>query len=132
MKQAQIRRKGSALRILALAGLGAALLLLITVVSFTVAMRLHFHVRAPKFDDPPAESPLDAQRQDVRYFRRLIALDRSFTPAARAEAYRQLDALEARAEVIDRPHFRVALMQIDALADNGHSRVESKRDAEDL
>jgi len=45
-------------------------------------------------------------------------LDRSFTPKDRAEANRRLDALEALATVLDRPHFRVSLMQIDALADN--------------
>lgn len=28
--------------------------------------------------------------------------------------------------LLDRPHFRVLLMQIDALADNGHSRVENE------
>ena len=39
---------------------------------------------------------------------------------------------EALDAVLDRPHFRVALMQIDALADNGHSRVENERGAASL
>ena len=89
-------------------------------------MRLHFHVSAPKPNFPAAASTLDAQRQDIRYFRELLALDRSFAPASRAEANRRIDALEASGTVLDRPHFRVRLMQIDALADNGHSRVENE------
>jgi hypothetical protein len=34
--------------------------------------------------------------------------------------------------VLDRPHFRVALMRIVALADNGHSRIEHERSAAPL
>ena len=119
----------SAVKKLGLVTAGLLALVLITVVGFFGAMRLHFHVSAPKPDYPPATSALDAQRQDIRYFRRLIALDRSFAPAARAEAIRRIDALEALGTVLDRPHFRVALMQIDALADNGHSRIESESSA---
>jgi hypothetical protein len=129
MKQAEMQRKGSMLKKLARAASVLALSSLLVVVSFIVAMRLHFHPPAPKFDAPPADSALTAQRQDLFYFRQLIALDRSFSPAARAEANRQLDAFESRDTVSDRPHFRVALMQIDALADNGHSRVEGEDSA---
>jgi hypothetical protein len=56
-------------------------------------------------------------------------MDRSFGPATRAEANRCIDALEALDTVLDRPHFRVLLMQIDALADNGHSRIENEPSA---
>ena len=31
--------------------------------------------------------------------------------------------------MLDRPHFRVSLMQIVALADNGHSRIENEPSA---
>jgi hypothetical protein len=97
---------------------------------FFAGMRHHFHPAAPPQPQyPPVASVLDAQRQDIRYFRQLIALDRSFSPADRSEANRRLDALEALGTVLDRPHFRVSLMQIDALADNGHSRVENERSA---
>jgi hypothetical protein len=115
----------SAAKTISLVAIGLITLVVITPVVFFGAMRLHFHVSAPKANFPVAAGALDAQRQDVRYFRQLIALDRSFAPAARAEANRRLDALEASGTAFDRPHFRVLLMQIDALADNGHSRVES-------
>jgi hypothetical protein len=93
---------------------------------FFVEMHHHFHPTAPPPHYPPAANALVAQRQDLDYFRQLIALDRSFAPRDRAEAYRRLDGLEALGTVLDRPHLRVALMQIDALADNGHSKVESE------
>jgi hypothetical protein len=109
------------------------ILLVVTVAGgFLAAMQHHFHPSAPQPHDPPAATALDAQRQDIRYFRQLVALDRSFAPTARTEVNRRLDALEALGIVLDRPHFRVALMQIDALADNGHSRVENERRAAPL
>jgi hypothetical protein len=111
----------------------AIVLILLTVTGaggFLAGMRHHFHPAAPPQPHrPPVASKLDAQRQDIRYFRQLIALDRSFSPADRTEANRRLDALEALGTLLDRPHFRVSLMQIDALADNGHSRVEYERSA---
>ena len=116
----------SVAKTVSLTAIGLVALVLIAVVAFFGAMRLHFHVSAPKPNFPAAASSLDAQRQDIRYFRRLIALDRSFAAAARAEANRRIDALEASGTVFDRPHFRVLLMQIDALADNGHSRIENE------
>jgi hypothetical protein len=112
--------------------IGLILLVVLIAGGFFAAMQHHFHPSAPAAHYPPAAGALDAQRQDIGYFRQLIALDRSFAPAERAEADRRLDALEALGNVLDRPHFRVALMQIDALADNGHSRVENGRDAAPL
>src|SRR5215831_14292677 len=79
------------------------------------AMVLHFNPSAPKMDYPHPASALEAQRQDLDYFARLIALDRAFTPAARAEANRRIASLERLPAPLDRPHFRVALMQIGAL-----------------
>jgi hypothetical protein len=108
------------------------LLVAIVAAGLLAAMRHHFHPSAPHRDFPPAASALDAQRQDIRYFRQLLTLDRSFAPADRVEANRRLDALETLDTVLDRPHFRVALMQIDALADNGHSRVENEPSAAPL
>ena len=122
----------SAAKKISVMGLGLIALLLIAVPAFFGAMRLHFHISAPKPNFPAAASALEAQRQDIRYFRQLIAMDRSFAPASRAEANRRIDALEASGTLLDRPHFRVLLMQIDALADNGHSRVESEPGAAPL
>jgi hypothetical protein len=109
--------------------IGLVLLVVIVAGGFVVGMRHHFHPSAPQPRDPPAASTLDAQRQDIRYFRQLMALDRSFAPIDRTEANRKLDVLEALGIVLDRPHFRVSLMQIAALADNGHSKVENERSA---
>jgi hypothetical protein len=106
--------------------IGLVLLVAIVAAGFLAAMRHHFHPSAPQPHFPPAACTLDAQRQDIRYFRQLLTLDRSFAPTDRAEANQRLDVLEALGTVLDRPHFRVALMQIDALADNGHSRVENE------
>lgn len=105
--------------------IGPMLLAAIIGAGFFAALRHHFHPSAPPLDFPRAAGTLDAQRQDIRYFRKILTLDRSFAPADRAEANRRLDALEALGTVLDRPQFRVALMRIDALADNGHSRVEN-------
>jgi len=112
--------------------IGLILLVAIVTGGFLAGMLHHFHPSAPQPHYPPAASTLDAQRQDIRYFRQLIALDRSFAPTDRIEANRRLDALEALGTVLDRPHFRVSLMQIDALADNGHSKVENERSAAPL
>ncbi len=122
----------SAAKKIILIGLTVISLVAIVMLGFFGAMRLHFHPSPPKPTYPQPASALDAQRQDVRYFRLLIAMDRSFPPAGRTEANRRVDALEALGMVLDPPHFRVLLMQIDALADNGHSRVENAASAEIL
>jgi hypothetical protein len=119
----------TAVKKISVIALGLIALVIFVVVGFFGAMRLHFHPSAPKPNYPAAADKLDAQRQDIRYFRLLIAMDRSFAPAARADANRRIDALEASDAVLDRPHFRVLLMQIDALADNGHSRIENEPSA---
>ncbi|HEY2465411.1 MAG TPA: hypothetical protein VGI32_15235 [Steroidobacteraceae bacterium] len=119
----------SAVRAISLSAAGLIALILLAAVGFFAAMQLHFHPSAPRPHYPPAVTALDAQRQDIRYFRQLLALDRSFAPPDRTEANRRVDALEALGSVLDRPHLRVSLMQIDALADNGHSRVESEPSA---
>ncbi len=112
--------------------IGLALLIVMVTVGFLAGMQHHFHPSAPQSHYPPPANRLDAQLQDIRYFRRLLALDRSFAPAARSEADRRLDALEALSTVLDRPHFRVTLMRIVALTDNGHSRIENERSAAPL
>ena len=117
---------------LGLIATGLVLLIATAVGGFFVEMHHHFHPSPPRQHFPPAANALDAQRQDLRYFRQVIALDRSFAPNARAEANRRLDSLEALTMVLDRPHFAVSLMQIDALADNGHSRVEYEHGAAPL
>jgi hypothetical protein len=82
-----------------------------------------FNPRAPRASYPAPASTLEAQRQDLDYFAKAMALDRSFSPAARAAAEARVAALKSLPEAMPSPKLHVALMQVMALADNGHSRV---------
>ena len=79
------RTKSLAKRIGVIA-IGLILLVVIVAGGFFAAMQRHFHPSPPQAHFPPAASALEAQRQAIRYFRQLIALDRSFAPAERVEA----------------------------------------------
>ncbi len=100
--------------LLALAALGGGLF---------YAVMLHFYPGPPAASYPAAGSPLEAQRQDLDYFRRLMRLDRSFPPGARAQAEARVTALEKSGAVLGPQRLQVALMQVMALADNGHTRM---------
>src|SRR4051812_27876349 len=73
------------------------------------AMIRHFNTPPPAADYPKPANGLEAQRQDLAHFRKLMALDRSFEPAARAAAEGRIAALEERDSIVDRAHLRVAL-----------------------
>jgi hypothetical protein len=122
----------STARRIGLIAMGLILSAAIVAGGLLAGMQHHFHPSAPRPYGAAAAGTIEAQREDIRYFRRLMALDRSFAPSVRTEANRRLDALEALGTVLDPPHFRVSLMQIDALADNGHSRVDNDRRAAPL
>jgi hypothetical protein len=62
-------------------------------------------------------------RQDLTYFRALLAMDKSFSPAARTEAQQAISALESSDTPLSRQKLHVALMKIMALADNGHTQM---------
>jgi hypothetical protein len=85
------------------------------------AMRARFNPPAPAAVVVAGATPLEAQREDIAQFGRLIALDRAYAPAARREANAELAALAARPEVLPEPMFRMALLHVAALADNGHT-----------
>jgi hypothetical protein len=109
--------------------IGKIVILLVVVVgalggALVYAMVQHFDPAPPKADYPKPSNDLEAQRQDLGYFRKLIALDRSYEPAARLEAERRIAALESADKALDHAHLRVALMKILALADNGHTRLD--------
>lgn len=91
------------------------------------AMFKHFNPAPPKADFPRPANELEAQRQDLSYFRKLIALDRSYEPATRKGAEQRIAMLESLKAPLDHPHFRVALMTILALADNGHTHLDSPK-----
>src|SRR6476646_9663422 len=78
---------------------------------------------APHYPKPA--SGLEAQRQDLDYFRKVMALDRSFPASARAEAERRIATLERASQALPQQKLHVELMRIMALADNGHTRVRA-------
>lgn len=68
-----------------------------------------------------ATSP-DARRADIAAFRaQFLEVDRSYAPAARAEAERRLAALEGQVGDVSQAYFELELARIVALADNGHT-----------
>lgn len=110
---------------IALFGAIAVVLVAGIVGGLAYAMLRHFNAAPPAAAFRKAADPIEAQRQDLAYFRQLMGMDRSFSPAARAEAERRLRQLEALGTPLDKPHLRVALMEILALADNGHTHLSS-------
>jgi hypothetical protein len=93
--------------------------------------RQHFYISPPHADYPKPSTALEAQRQDLDYFKKLSYLDRSFSPEARKKADARIAELEALPEPLSPEKFHVALMQIMALADNGHTRARMSVDGKD-
>jgi hypothetical protein len=89
------------------------------------AMTLWFNPSPPAKDYPKPADALAAQRQDLDYFRKLVALDRSYAPADRARAGHAIDGLLSGSVVPDWGSLRTALMGIAAMADNGHTAIFS-------
>ncbi len=72
--------------------------------------------------EPPGDAA--AQREDLAAFeRQFFDVDRSFAPAARAEASRRIAELRAHPGAISDIRFVLTLAQIVALADNGHTNL---------
>ena len=93
-----------------------------------LAFLLNFHHFGTKLRYPAPASALEAQRQDLDYFARMLAFDRAFSPAARAAAAARVSELESLPEALPPPKLQVALMQVVALADNGHTRMDPTAD----
>ncbi len=113
------------------AGLGVLALVVVFIVagaSFALCLHHKFNPDPPRNHFPNPTNPLEAQQQDIEQFSRLLAMDRSFSPAARAEATRQILQLKAERAPLDGGRLRVALMGIAALADNGHTSVDDDID----
>jgi hypothetical protein len=89
------------------------------------AFTQNFMAGPPSPDYPKPKSALEAQRQDLDYFRKVMALDRSFSPTARAKAQQRIGALLQLSQPLPQQKLHVALMQILALADNGHTRMRA-------
>jgi hypothetical protein len=90
---------------------------------FVLCMFHKFNPDPPSSDFPKPANALEAQQQDIEQFSRLLAVDRSFSPAARAEANRQIAELKSEHAPLDRERFHVVLLRITALADNGHTNL---------
>ncbi|WP_374658591.1 hypothetical protein [Inhella sp.] len=77
---------------------------------------------------PTAVLSAEALKADLAQFRTgFMARDRAYSPVARAEAERRLDALASSAEPMDATRLGLALAQVAALADNGHTLVSLSR-----
>src|ERR1700681_4115746 len=106
LDQSRLIRRGAAI-------LGAILLALVIVVGGVVAaFLLNFHVSAPKAGYPAPGSALEAQRQDLDYFAKAMALDRSFAPAARIAAEKRIAELQALAVAWPHPKLHAAPVQV--------------------
>jgi len=104
---------------------GAVLAVAVLLGGFAYAFMSNFHLFAPSANYPAPASALEAQRQDLDYFATAMRLDRAFSPAARAAGEARIAALKAMSVVLPRQKLHVALMQVMASADNGHSRMRS-------
>lgn len=89
------------------------------------AFNQHFYFAPPIADYPKPASALEAQRQDLDYFRKLMELDRSFSPVTRAQAERRIVELQELSSALPQQKLHVALMQIMTLADNGHTKMRA-------
>ncbi|MES2125491.1 MAG: hypothetical protein V4503_12465, partial [Gemmatimonadota bacterium] len=70
-----------------------------------------------------------ARMEDLATFRReFFQVDQSYSATARAEASRRLVTLGERVGTISQPQFVLALEQIVALADNGHTLTIARGD----
>jgi hypothetical protein len=104
--------------------LSVSLLAVILVLGGVVfAFLSNFHHFPPRAAYPAPASALEAQRQDLDYFAKAVALDRSFSATDRAAGDARIAALKATPVAIPPAKLHVALMQVMALADNGHTRV---------
>jgi hypothetical protein len=112
--------------------IGIVLLLSAIAGGLLYAMMRHFYPSPPQTNYDKPKDALEAQHQDLDYFAKLIAMDRSYSAEARAEAQRRIAELANLKTVIPRPNFRVALMEIAALADNGHTRLDSDSGADPM
>ncbi len=77
----------------------------------------------PRSDFPAATSQLERNRQDLAHLRRLIEVDRSFSPTAQAAFTVALEVIEQRAGDLDRAGLAIAAAKAVAIADNGHTSV---------
>ena len=106
--------------------LSSVVLLVAATAAFALYSFHKFNPSPPANDFPAPADALAAQQQDIEQFSRLLRMDRSFSPAARAAADSQIAALKSERVPLDTGKFQVALMRITALADNGHTDLNDR------
>lgn len=111
---------------------GVSVLLAVLGGGLVYAMMQHFYPAPPRADYSTPRNALEAQRQDIDYLSKLVAMDRSYSPQTRAEAEKYMAALARSKTVLPRSNFRTAVMEIAALADNGHTHAGYDPGAEPL
>lgn len=103
-----------------------------TVVSLCVVLTLGllgFAVISPTFaklpapDYPQPADQAEANRQDLRFLRRLPEIDRSFSAAGRVAFEGAIDGLTAQSGTLTPAQFEMAVTRAVALAGNGHTYV---------
>jgi hypothetical protein len=90
---------------------------------FWVLLAFSFRTGAQAADSTSGASAPQWKLEDISVFRnQFLAVDRSFTPEARAIAERRVSELERTSEAMSGAAFAVELCRIAALADNGHTK----------
>lgn len=76
----------------------------------------------PPFYGTPANRT-EAQQQDIKFLRRLVDYDRSFSPEELRAFHAHVDALAARAGTMTDAQLFLGAAQAAAISDNGHTNV---------
>jgi hypothetical protein len=107
--------------------IGTAIILCGAVVVAAIIVFAFFHTFYPS--PPPthaggAPDVASKQREDFDYFRSYFDLNRTFTAQSRARAEQLLAQYRERSGSLSDAQFDLAIAQMAALADNGHSRAQ--------
>jgi hypothetical protein len=74
---------------------------------------------------PAPKTPAEAMLQDLDYLARLPTVDRSFSPAAKAQFERHVAALRDRAPTLTFAQFLLGVAEAAAQSDNAHTNVNA-------
>lgn len=78
----------------------------------------------PPFYGEPANTG-EAREQDVRFLKRLINYDRSYSPEERAAFIAHVDDLEARASQLSKAELFLGAAEAAAISNNGHTGISA-------
>jgi hypothetical protein len=90
------------------------------------AMQRVFNPTPPTPHYPHPHNIAEEQAQDLDYFKLIFSLDKSWTPAMKSAALAKLGAVNARAGQMSPTEFELAITQLVALADNGHTHASAR------